>query len=248
MRRRLLALGLILAVTLPVGGAESYVDRAYRRGEVLEFTLSWLRVVGGSATMTIAPAAEGELRIYSLAQSNAFFSKIFKVRDEIESIVSRESFSTKRFHKTLRERKRFKEELTVVDAARGVALRKGKEIPVPPRVFDPLSLIFYLRTQELTVGVSHNFTILVDDEVHAGVASVIRRETITTEAGTYAAVVVEPRMRGGGIFRDDPDNQLFIWYSDDERRLPLRIKSIIPAGTITASLTRYRLQPQGSRQ
>jgi hypothetical protein len=42
-------------------------------------------------------------------------------------------------------------------------------------------------------------------------------------------------MRHGGIFRDE-NNRLVIWFSDDQRRIPVRIRSYLAVGTITASL------------
>jgi len=62
------------------------------------------------------------------------------------------------------------------------------------------------------------------------------RETLNTPFGTFKAVSVEPRMKGrGGLFRDD-NSRLLIWYTDDARHLPLRIRSELKFGSITATL------------
>ncbi|HXI11963.1 MAG TPA: DUF3108 domain-containing protein [Thermoanaerobaculia bacterium] len=219
-----------------------YVENVLANGETLEFTLSWLRLVGGNARMTLTPSADGErISISSVAVSSGILKKIFKVRDEIESIVDRSTFSTLRFQKKLNERDRYKEETTIIDEKRGVAIRKGKEIPVTQPIFDPLSLIFHLRRLDLTVGRKHFFTVIADGKVYTLENEVLRRESILTDAGYFKAVVVEPKMRRGGIFKEDEDARLLIWYTDDERRLPLRIRSDIPAGNITATLRSFRV-------
>lgn len=220
-----------------------YLKDVFDKGEKLVFTLSWLKVVGGSAEMTVSPLPEsGKVRIQSIAQSNAFFSRIFRVRDEIESIVDRGDLSTVLFHKKLNERGRKKEEVTVIDEQRGIAVRKGVETRVPKPIFDPLSTIYYLRTLDLSPGKTHTFATLADGKLYSIEASVLQREIVHTDAGTFETVLVEPKMRHGGIFRDE-NTTLLIWYTDDERRLPVRIRSTIPAGSITATLKSIRVTP-----
>jgi hypothetical protein len=211
-------------------------EMGWERGETLVYNLTWLRIVGGSATFSIAPAAgdPSRLRMNSVAQSNALF--FFKVRDEIESVVDRDTFSTLLYRKKLNERGRIKQEETNVDPARHVAVRKEREIPVPATVFDPLSLIYHLRTLDLSPGRTHHFSVIADGKVYIVETLVAERETVSTEGGTFHCVRVEPKLRAGGIFRDDDDNRLQVWYTDDERHIPVRIRTDVKVGTITASL------------
>lgn len=229
--------GFVLLFSVSASGA---IDDTFKAGETLDFNLSWTRISGGSARMTIAPLNGERYRITSVGKSSAFFSRFFKVRDEIESIVSRDTFSTRQYHKRLDERGRKKDELTVVDPSRNIATRNGKLIEVPPRVFDPLSLIYYLRTLELNVGNTHQFTLLADGKLYTVSATVTGRESVTTPAGRFSCVVVEPKMESGaGVFRDD-QNRLRIWFSDDARHLPVRIRSDVKIGSITATLRGIR--------
>lgn len=240
--RASLSVLLLALLTLSADTPPTAVDRAIASGETLQFDLSWLRITGGSATMTIAPV-DGDatkLRITSLAQSSPAFSRIFHVRDEIESVISRETFSTLLYRKNLREGKRRKDETTVVDPERGIATRKGKEHPVPNPVFDPLSIIYHLRKLDLSPGNVHRFSIVADGKVYEVAAEVVERQIVATPAGRFKAVLVEPHMKGSsGVFRDD-GSRLLIWYSDDELRLPLRIRSEVKFGTITATLRSWK--------
>jgi hypothetical protein len=232
--RRLIAIAAILVATnLRAADRETWAA-----GETLDFDLSWSRVSGGAARMTIGPIGEDRLRITSIGRSGAFFSRFFRVRDEIESLVDRDDFSTIEYHKVLDERGKRKDELTVVDEQRNVAFRKGKAIPVRRPIFDPLSMIYRLRELDLTPGKTHEFTIIADGKVHAVRAEVVNRETIATAAGTFKTVVVEPKMEArAGVFKDE-QSRLLIWYSDDARHLPVRIRSDVKIGSITATLRR----------
>jgi hypothetical protein len=173
-------------------------------------------------------------RITSIAKSSPGFSRIFKVRDEIETIVAASDFSTLRYVKRLDERGDKIEEVTVVED--GVATRtrkKVKKVRVPRPVYDPISVIYYLRGLDLSPGKSHELTVVADGKLYTVHARVRRRETVQTPAGRFATVLVEPEMISGGVAREE---RMFIWYSDDDRRLPVRIRTEIKVGAITATL------------
>lgn len=211
------------------------VIASFLSGETLDYEVKWLKITGGTARMTIAAQGDDRIRITSVAKSSPAFSRFFKVRDEIETIVARDDFSTLSYVKKLDEDGDKHEEVTAIE--NGVATRKKKSktktVPVPDPVFDPISLIYHLRTLDLSVGKRHDFTVIADGKVYNVHASVVRRETITTPAGTFKTVVVEPKMEAGGVAREE---RLWIWYSDDERHLPVRIRSEVNFGAVTVSL------------
>lgn len=234
-------MNLILAAFLAISLLAPHpVDRAFAEGETLDYSLTWMRITGGAARITIGPdpADATRYRITSVARSNPSFARVFKVRDEIETTVNREDFSTLRYVKRLDEKgDRIEEVTTIEDGIATRTRRKVKKVPVPRPVFDPISVIQHFRRFELTPGRSFDLTLISDGKVYHVVARVVRREEVQTPAGRFSTVLVEPRMTSGGVEREE---KLFIWYSDDERHLPVRIRTQIPVGSITASLQRHR--------
>lgn len=214
--------------------AATLAATAFLSGETLDYELKWLKITGGSARMTASQLGDDRVRITSVGKSSPGFSRIFKVRDEIETIVAKDDFSTLRYTKRLDEDGDKKEEVTTVED--GVATRRRKKVKsvrVPRPVYDPISLIYHLRTLDLSIGKRHDLTVVADAKVYNVHAVVLRHETLTTPAGKFNCVVVEPRMESGGIPRDE---RLWIWYSNDERRLPVRIRTEVNFGAITATL------------
>jgi hypothetical protein len=206
----------------------------YAAGETLDYTVTWMKVAGGTARMTIAPDGDANWRITSVARSGGGLARFIKVRDEIETIVDRKDFSTLRYSKRLDERGDKMEEVTTIED--GVASRKRKKIrkvPVPRPVYDPISVIYHFRTLELAPGKMYEFTLISDGKLYTVHGRVVRREKVTTPAGTFDALLVEPEMASAGVQREE---RLFIWYSDDERRLPLRIRTEVKFGSVTATL------------
>ncbi|HEX7153401.1 MAG TPA: DUF3108 domain-containing protein [Thermoanaerobaculia bacterium] len=230
-------LAAFLAATLT--GAPAPVIDAFNTGETLDYSITWLKITGGSARMTIAPleGSDHQFRITSIAKSNRGF-RLFRFRDEIETHVTREEFSTVTYAKKLDERGDKKQESTHVDAD-GNVLRikstwtKPRRFKVQNPILDPISVIYYMRTLDLTPGKKYELRLLADGKRYNVHAKVVRRETIHTEAGVFKTVVVEPMMEAEGVEREE---KLFIWYTDDERRLPVRVRTDVKVGSITASL------------
>src|ERR1051326_541027 len=135
------ALFVLIAAAFLSLGAGNPLTQVYIDGETLDYDLVWLRISGGGARMTIAPADDNRYRLTSIGKSSRSFARFYSVRDEIETFVSRENFSTLHYRKMLREGRNSKDEPTVIDPATRIATRRGDEfIPVPPTVFVPLSL------------------------------------------------------------------------------------------------------------
>jgi len=93
--------------------------------------------------------------------------------------------------------------------------------------------MYYIRRLDMSPGRIHEFTVLADGKVYTLQARVVSRQKMPTPAGTFDTVLIEPRM-----LRSDRDNEnkLLIWYTDDERRIPVRIWSDVNVGSITAVL------------
>lgn len=241
MKRIALLCAAVLLLAAPAARPIDIED--FAKGETLDYELVWLRLVGGNMRMTISANGPDKLRITSIAASDPGFARIYKVRDEIESNVLRDSFSTVTFEKTLNENGKQKEDDTIIDSAtRNATRKKGSKDKVfhinpPPPYVDPLSIVYRLRMLDLTPGKVHNFTIYADGNVYEMTATVRKsRETIHTAAGTFDCVSVEPKMKGkGGLFRDD-DSRLIFWYTDNDLHVPVRIRSELKFGSITATL------------
>src|SRR5205809_67905 len=113
----------ILAIALPAGAA---VNDIFVAGETLDYELTWVAVSGGNLRMTIGPLPNDPLhfRITSVAKTSSSFAFLFKVRDQIESIVNRDDLSTIRYEKHLDEKGHRKDDSTTIDERRKIATRR----------------------------------------------------------------------------------------------------------------------------
>jgi len=100
---------------------------------------------------------------------------------------------------------------------------------------DELSFIYFLRTVPLDADSVYRFNRHFDAARNPTTVKVVGRESVTVGAGTFDAVLVEMRVRDPARYRGE--GVIRIHFTDDARRLPLRIESALPvAGTALLTL------------
>jgi hypothetical protein len=216
----------------------------WKIGEYFQFSIDWSGLNGGNALMQVQnmQTVDGHRawRIVTKAESNSFVSKFYKVRDRAESFIDADSLFTRRFEKHLREGS-YKKDLSIrFDQADGKAVYEGgKSFDVPARVQDVLSAFYYIRTCPLPEGATVSIPTHDNEKSYDMEVRVLRRERVEVPAGKFDCVLVEPILKSEGIFKSK--GQMLVWLSDDERRIPVQVKSKVPIGSISVSLTDMRL-------
>ena len=219
---------------------------AFFPGETLTYDISWSRMISaGTAIMAVKeeklPDGREGLKLVVSGRSVGLLDKLYPVNDSVESIfdpLTRESLSY-----SLRENyggKKRRRELTF-DHARNIVVSRLNEdlaetLAVPEHVQDGLSMLYYLRTREDFV-VGKIFTIEVHDsgknwsvEVHT-----LGRERLTTPIGEFSTVKVKTYPKYQGAFMNK--GEVFIWLTDDKRKIPVLMKSKLAFGSFVFSLT-----------
>jgi len=215
------------------------VARPFRAGESLRFSVQYGFIHAGSAWLEVPEVRQWKGReVYQLvarAESNAFFSRFYKVRERIESYWDRHGLYSRRYFEDRREGKYRQKSDIVFDPDRNEAVYSdGRTFPVPPRVQDALSAFYYTRTQALPVGGSIVFHYHASRKSQPLQVKVLGREHVETPAGEFDCVVVEPILKAGGIFKNS--GRLLIWLTDDQRRMPVLMKSKVAIGSISVIL------------
>jgi hypothetical protein len=63
------------------------------------------------------------------------------------------------------------------------------------------------------------------------------KETIEVPAGKFECIVVEPLVKEGGLFKSE--GSIIIYITNDEAKMPVRVKTKVIIGSINADLTSY---------
>jgi hypothetical protein len=221
----------------------------FQSGEELTYSISWSNVFSaGKATMSVLQeqGAHGEklLRFLSTARSVGMVDKFYRVDDNVQSLFDPAHLRPLAYLMHQRHGKRKKERDLVFDHSKGkvISRRDGTEetAEVPGDAQDALSSLYYLRTREtFTNGSPVVINVHDSGKTWAVEIHVLGRERITVPAGTFDTIKLKTYPKYEGVFMHK--GEIFIWLTDDARRVPVLMKSTITIGSIMASLVEMRL-------
>ena len=212
--------------------------------ETLVYDLTWTGLKVGEAALEINDG-EREVNILSRAKSAKWVSVFYTVNDRAESRLLKDNANRTIgqpvvYKLNLREGKRKKNREVNFNHAASKAVyidhpnNERAEVAIPSVIFDPLSSFYYLRTMNLEVGKSVHVTIFDSKKVWNVEVQVLRREQIKVPAGGFNTIVIKPLMKSEGIFHRKGD--VYIWLTDDEKRIPVMLKTKVKIGSVTAAL------------
>lgn len=222
----------------------------WKIGEYFQFSIDWNGLNGGGSLMQVQNLQRMDgRRVYHIVtktESNSFVSKFYKVRDRAESFIDAESLYTRRFVKHLREGGYKKDyEVRFDQGAKKAVYDDGSSVDVPARVHDVLSAFYYVRTLPLPSGGTIQIPTHDNKKSYDMEVLVHGRERIEVPAGKFDCVMVEPVLKSEGVFKSK--GSIYVWLSDDARRIPVLVKSKVPVGSISVSLTDMRLSFDGRK-
>ena len=221
------------------------VNHAFFSGERLTYLISWSNVIdAGTAVMEVREdkLADGRkvYRLVSTARSSGLVSKFYKVNDVIESVIDFQHLYSLSYRLDQSHGKRKKKREMTFNQAEGTVLvvdaDGNKETSsTPPGILDPLSSLYYVRTRpDLIVGKSIIVDVNEDGKNWAVEVQIIAREKIKTSFGKLDTIKVKSYPRYEGVFQHK--GEIYIWLTDDERKIPVLMKSEITIGSVMATL------------
>lgn len=214
----------------------------FRAGEKLTYEISWSNIVqAGTAVMEVRKHAAGSraYHLISRATSAGVVSRFYKVADTVESIIDTDQLYSLSFHLDQQHGKRKKMRAMTFDHAKGTVLESadGKEAKysIPENVQDALSSLYYLRSRnDFVVGKPIMVNVHEDGKTWSVEVQTLGREKIKTVLGEFDAIKIKTYPRYEGVFRNRAE--IYIWLTDDSRKIPVLMKSAISIGTIVATL------------
>lgn len=227
-------------------------NTAVQAAENFKFGVYWGVISGGRSTLTVVGTETVKGRpayhIVSEAKSSGLVDTFYKVQDRNEAWVDQQAFVTVRYEKHIREGKFRVEESGDINqenqtfSIHSYRLDRNsyevKEGTTTPNVLDVLGSLYYVRTLPLEVGASFSFDVLSGEKVYPLLVNVKKRETIKVPAGKFNCFRVEPLLRAPGIFVSK-GKRLEVWLTADERHMPVKMRSEVVIGHVSAELLSY---------
>jgi hypothetical protein len=239
-------------MTAPLALAALLAAPAFGPGESITFRISYAHLLAGRARLTVADAEAGgrrALELVATARSEGFFAWLFgfRVRDRTIAIWDPATRCSLRIEKSLREGKAARDQEVVFDPAGFARVRDKKiketDFEIEPCSLDILSALYVTRLRGLPKDGALELPVFDNGKRFRLAVSVVEREKLDLPAPFGKAtpvVVVEPRLvEGTGLFVKEKGARLKIWLTDDERRVPVRMRSKVAVGSVSADVERY---------
>ena len=221
--------------------------------EQLKYGIYYSFVKAGTAYIRNRGLVEINGRKAYLLQTTAFsapvIDAVFKVRDVNQSWLDAEEFYSLAYGQSVREGRYIRDEWITFDYENRQYLglskkkKKPKQIqgPLDIKVLDMLSSLYYVRSQKLEVGKDLVFDIVNRSKQYPLLVKVLKKEKVKTKAGTFHTILVEPQIRGEGIFVSK-GKSLKVWLTDDKYKMPVKMTVEVFIGSVSAELLEYQRQ------
>jgi Protein of unknown function (DUF3108) len=99
-----------------------------------------------------------------------------------------------------------------------------------PGTFDFVSAFYRGRALPLVVGEVYNFSVRGESAEYQAELKVVGKETIRTNVGSFPTIVTQVKIANSPITR------MKIYFSDDERHVPVLLSARVSSGDLTAEL------------
>ncbi len=213
--------------------------------EMLTFDVDWRVFTAGTAVFHLEQQGAID-KVTATADTIGGTSLLFPVIDKFQSAFDTHTGCSTGFSKQLQEGLRKVTSDLQFNYSAGKQTQNEKNLvkgtsrtqtaSIPACVTDSLSAIFYAASQPLVVGQSVRFPLADAMRTVTVVMKVEGKEEIKTPAGTFQTIRVQPTAEEGVVKNR---GNIWIWYTDDSRHMPVQIRARLFWGTITFHLRSY---------
>ena len=233
---------------------------AFQHGEKMEFVLHYqcgtINTDVATATVeldSLTYNGEKAFRCSAYGKTSRMFDLFFKVREDFDSWFTRDGLKPLKFTRDTYEggyeaRNTYHyiwdaaEPYIAADVYSSKRGMKAITLPLTPCTFDLPSLFFFARNMDFDVvepGRRYPMTFAIDDDVYNVYFILHGRETRKIPGlGTVKTIKFAAKLLEGEVFKGEED--MLIWVSDDENRLPVYFEAPLLVGVASGRLSGYK--------
>lgn len=242
---------LLLLVVSTLGFSSSQKERAFDVGEWFKFRIHYGLINAGYATLEVQEAVRNNKKVYHAigkGYTTGMSRFFFKVEDLYESYFDKETGKPYQYVRKIDEGGYKKNQEGFFNQATNKVLVKDYKaytentFSVPEEVQDIMSTFYYLRNyptiDKLKVGEAIAIDMFFDGETTKFKLKYLGNQDIETKFGIVSTMVFRPLVQSGRVFKEQ--ESLTVWISDDDNKLPIRIKADLAVGSIKADLDGFK--------
>jgi hypothetical protein len=229
----------------------------FGKGEVMEYRAHYGFLNAAVAKMIIDDSVfqvNGRpcYKIDIFGESVGMFDLMLRIRDNWGSYLDTAKVVPQRFWRKIREGKYRKFEIVDFDQNENYATvvkydykkkkwRDKTYYDIPLQCQDMVSGYYYLRTLDFSRLRKRDIIVLngfFDDETYNFEIRYLGKENLKTDIGEFRTHVFAPIMPKNSLFKGEDSIQF--WLSDDENKIPLKIRANMFVGAVEIDITSYQ--------
>jgi hypothetical protein len=222
-------------------------NNAFKAGEFLKYKVYYGLIDAGFAELEVKEMERGisGRKVYHIVgngYSQGTFDFFFRVRDKYETYLDAEGLFPWVFVRRVDEGGyiinqdyKFYQHKNIVET------EKGNKHEVQDYMQDALSAFYYARSTDFSnakPGDVFTYHTFIDEEVFPLSIKYIGKETIKVDGVKYKCLKFRPVVQKGRIFKREED--LNVWVTDDENKIPIFASAKILVGSIKMELVEYK--------
>jgi Protein of unknown function (DUF3108) len=226
-------------------------ERAFEIGEWFKFRVHYGIVNAGYATVEVKEGERNNKKVFHAigkGYTTGMAKLFFKVDDLYESYFDKETSKPYQFIRKIDEGgyKKNQEGFFRQDSnqvlVKNYISKEEKTFSVSENVQDILSTFYFLRNNpnvdKLKKGESIAVDMFFDNESTKFKLKFMGNEDVNTKFGTVNCMIFRPLVQSGRIFKEE--ESLTVWISNDDNKIPVRIKASLAVGSIKADLDSFK--------
>lgn len=222
---------------------------SFQRGEFLKYKIQYGLINAGIATVELKESNEkSDTLMHTVAKgwTTGMVHFLFPVLDIYESYFTETGLQPNHFIRKIDEGGYTQDKELFFDfnahQVKEINHKKNKEKSffIQNDVQDMLSSFYYMRRVDFT-GLKESDSISInmffDGKMNPIKLMILSRETIKTNFGKIKTIKIRPLVQKGRVFKDEEN--VTLWISDDENKIPVKIKASLLVGAAKAELIEY---------
>jgi len=223
---------------------------AFQNGEFLKYKVSYGLINAGFATLQIDEIEKNSKTLFHVDGKGwtvGVLDFFFRIEDNYQTYFDKKTLQPQHFIRKINEGGYTKNKEIFFDYQNHQAIVKDhknnteKSFFIQNNVNDMLSVLYLLRSmnlKDLKQNEIFSINMFFDEKMININLEYKGKDIINTKFGKVKTIVIKPQVEVGRIFKEN--ESVTIWLSDDDNKIPIRIKANVLVGSIKAELFEHK--------
>lgn len=220
-------------------------NNAFTFGEKLKYRVHYGFMNAANIDFEVKPdtvrvGKKNTFHVVAFGRTISAFDWFMKVRDRYESHIDQVSMLPVKYTKDQVEGNYKDQDYAIFNHSKRICIHEKGKITIEQNVMDLISAIYYFRTYDFSKakpGDKYDFEVYLDNRLYKTGAKFLGREVLKSDIGKIRCIKLRPQLIVDRVFKDA--NDMTLWVTDDENKIPVRVQSNLRVGSLKVDLIGY---------